>query len=175
MLELKVFKIARIKLIINIIVPTITWKPWKPVNIKKHEEYILSLIEKGENKYSKDCNPVKRIAKNKVIIKEIYKSFFFTASIIAIWAQVTDNPDNNKIKVFNRGIPKYEILIIPAGGQTAPSQIEGDKLLCKKAQKKEKNNITSEERNQIKDWYKLFWIIKVCSVSPSFIIFINHL
>jgi hypothetical protein len=44
-------------------VPINTWKPWKPVAIKKVEPYTLSEIENGEVTYSNTSNQVKIIAK----------------------------------------------------------------------------------------------------------------
>ena len=63
---------------------------------------------------------------------------------IATWETVTVKPEVSKIKVFIRGTPKGLNLLIPIGGHWQPSSILGDKLLWKKAQKKEKKNITSE-------------------------------
>ena len=62
------------------------------------------------------------------------------------WAQVTVIPEVNKIAVFSKGIWNG---VIPIGGQTAPSSIEVDKLLWKKAQKNETKNKTSDKINRI--------------------------
>lgn len=39
-----------------------------------------------------------------------------------------DIPDDNRIKVFNRGTPIGSNLTIPLGGQMVPISIDGDKL-----------------------------------------------
>jgi len=65
------------------------------------------------------------------------------------WAQVTDTPDERRIKVFNRGISKGLNGITPVGGHHIPTSRVGDKLLWKKAQKKEKKNKISEAINKI--------------------------
>lgn len=67
--------------------------------------------------------------------------------IIAWWDHVTLTPEDNKIIVFNKGTPKALNTLIPKGGQIEPSSILGDSLLLKKAQKKEKKNITSDKIN----------------------------
>jgi len=51
--------------------------------------------------------------------------------------------------VFSNGKCSGFNTLIPNGGQTEPSTILGDKLAWKKAQKKEKKNITSETINKI--------------------------
>jgi L-serine deaminase len=57
-------------------------------------------------------------------------------------------PDVNKIAVFNKGTSNGLIGTIPTGGHCDPSSIPGDNELWKKAQKKEKKNITSEVINR---------------------------
>jgi len=49
--------------------------------------------------------------------------------------------------VFNSGTEKGLRGSIPTGGQITPISTEGDKLLWKKAQKKEKKNNTSDTIN----------------------------
>ena len=51
--------------------------------------------------------------------------------------------------VFKRGTWKGFKGSIPRGGQTLPVSKQGDSLLWKKAQKKEKKNNTSEVINKI--------------------------
>lgn len=70
-------------------------------------------------------------------------------SIKLWWAQVTVTPEDKRIAVFNKGIWKGLKLWIFIGGQRFPSSIEGDKLLWKKAQKKEIKKNTSEIINKI--------------------------
>jgi len=47
---------------------------------------------------------------------------------IALCAQVTVTPEDNKIAVFNKGKAQGLMVWIPNGGQTAPIQIAGDTL-----------------------------------------------
>lgn len=70
-------------------------------------------------------------------------------SIKLWWAHVTVTPDANKIAVFKRGIWKGLKAIIPTGGQVIPNSIVGERLLWKKAQKKEIKKKISETINKI--------------------------
>ena len=70
-------------------------------------------------------------------------------SIKAWWAHVTLTPDLIKIIVLSRGIWKGLKGIILVGGHIAPISILGDKLLWKKAQKKERKKKISETINKI--------------------------
>ena len=72
------------------------------------------------------------------------------------------NKDNNKIKVFNKGTPKESNTGIPTGGQTDPISIDGAKLECKKAQKNEIKNITSDKINKDIPKRKPNWTLTVC-------------
>jgi hypothetical protein len=56
--------------------------------------------------------------------------------MIALWAQVTVTPDDNKITVFHSGKPQGFNVQILKGGQIKPTPIAGDKLQWKKPQKK---------------------------------------
>jgi len=51
---------------------------------------------------------------------------------------------------------------MPTGGQIEPNKIDGQIDERKKAQKKPKNNISSETKNNKKPRFKPFFIIKVC-------------
>jgi len=51
----------------------------------------------------------------------------------------------------------------PSGGQVKPNSIEGARLLWKKAQKKEKKNITSETINRIIPSRSLVITLDVCN------------
>jgi hypothetical protein len=62
---------------------------------------------------------------------------------------VTVTPDDRRMIVFSRGTLKGLKGVIPAGGQNKPISKFGDKLLWKKAQKKEKKNRTSDVINKI--------------------------
>jgi hypothetical protein len=68
---------------------------------------------------------------------------------VALCVQVIVIPDASKITVFSKGRAQGSIGDIPAGGQTQPIPTEGLRLQWKKAQKKEKKNITSEVINSI--------------------------
>lgn len=75
---------------------------------------------------------------------------------MALWAQVTVTPDDNKIIVFNKGNAQGLIVWIPNGGHTAPIQIDGETLEWKNAQKNPKKNIISETINKINPKRKPF-------------------
>jgi hypothetical protein len=64
-------------------------------------------------------------------------------------AQVKEAPEVSNKLVFKRGINHGLITSIPFGGHTQPISGAGLKLAWKKAQKKAKNNITSETMNKI--------------------------
>jgi hypothetical protein len=68
---------------------------------------------------------------------------------IALWLQVTEAPEVNKIKVFNNGTSQALKTAIPFGGKTPPISGVGAKAEWKKAQKKPKKNITSETIKRI--------------------------
>ena len=70
------------------------------------------------------------------------RSFFKSAAC----AQVTVQPDNNKIIVLIKGMSHALNVSIPAGGQTP---VSGYKEASKKAQKNARKNITSEAMNSI--------------------------
>jgi len=65
-------------------------------------------------------------------------------SIKAWCDQVTLTPDDNKIIVFIKGTFQGLKASTPIGGHEHPNSMLGESLLWKKAQKKEKKNITSE-------------------------------
>ena len=101
---------------------------------------------------------------------------FLSPDTILWWAQVTVAPELNSIAVFNNGTEKGFKGSIPAGGQHTPISTEGDKLLWKKAQKKEKKNSTSETINNKNPIFKpmttilLWYPWNVDSLTTSF----NH-
>ena len=92
---------------------------------------------------------------------------------IALWAQVTVTPDDNRIIVFHKGKPHGSKAEIPWGGQTQPIPIEGDKVQWKNAQKKLKKNIISDAINKAipnltPSWtLNVWWPSKVDSVTTS--------
>jgi hypothetical protein len=65
------------------------------------------------------------------------------------WAHVTVTPEETRIRVLRRGTSNGLNGIIPLGGHHTPISRVGDRLLWKKAQKKEKKNIISEVMNRI--------------------------
>jgi len=85
---------------------------------------------KGAIRYSLNCNEVNTTAKNNVIQKATTPSSYLFDKIEKC-AQVIDIPDNKRITVFNRGTPHGSNGCILTGGQTAPKNIEGDKLAAK--------------------------------------------
>jgi len=82
-------------------VPIKTWKPWKPVAIKKVDPYTLSLIVKGEVAYSKPWKLVKINAKA-IVANKAKIAWPFDPPIIASWATVIVAPEVNKITVFKK-------------------------------------------------------------------------
>jgi len=62
---------------------------------------------------------------------------------------VTLTPDESRMIVFISGTFQGSKASTPIGGHEHPNSIFGDKLLWKKAQKKERKNITSEVINNI--------------------------
>ena len=84
-------------------------------------------------------------------------------SISAWCAQVTLTPEESKIIVFIRGTLKGSKASIPIGGHKQPSSTLGDKLLWKKAQKKDIKNMTSEVINSIIPQRSPISTILVCS------------
>jgi len=83
-------------------------------------------------------------------------------SIKPWWAHVTVTPEANKIIVFKRGTWKGLNGITPWGGHCKPNSIVGERLLWKKAQKKEKKNNTSDVINRIIPHRNPFATINVC-------------
>lgn len=57
---------------------------------------------------------------------------------------MTDTPDESKIIVLRRGTWRGLKIEIPEGGHIIPISLIGERLLWKKAQKKEKKKRTSE-------------------------------
>ena len=65
------------------IVPTITWKPWKPVAIKNTDGYIPSVNPNGACIYSSAWKNVKEIP-NKTVNNKLCLGDFITASFFLI-------------------------------------------------------------------------------------------
>ena len=66
-------------------VPTKTWKPWKPVAMKKVEPKIPSEILKAALTYSKAWKPVKTVA-NKIVKTKPKTASFLLPAVIA-WCE----------------------------------------------------------------------------------------
>ena len=126
------------------VVPIITWVPWNPVATKKVVPKTLSAIVKGASIYSFPWRKVKYTP------RETVRKIAFMASVlererIAWWAQVTDTPDARRTAVLRRGTAKGLMGVMPVGGQVQPREQQGERLLWKKGQKKEKKNATSDK------------------------------
>jgi len=142
---------------------------------KKVEPKTESAMEKEVSKYSITCKSVKK-APSKTVKVRPFKAWSLLPLTILWWAQVTVAPELNKTAVFNKGIPKGFKAWTPLGGHITPISTEGDKLLWKNAQKKEKKNKISETIKSINPIFNplivaIVWKpIKVLSLTTSF----NH-
>lgn len=124
---------------------------------KKVEPYTESAMQKGASTYSKACNAVNIKPRNTVKLNPLIDSSL--SPLTMLWcAHVTVAPELSKIAVFNSGTEKGLRGSIPRGGQHTPISIAGDKLLWKKAQKKETKNKTSETINSKKPIFKPFTV-----------------
>ena len=72
------------------------------------------------------------------------------------------NPEERRIIVFVKGTFQGLNASTPIGGQEQPNSILGERLLWKKAQKKEKKNITSEVMKSIIPHRSPISTISVC-------------
>ena len=102
-----------------------------------------SATVKGASTYSTACNIVNTTPSKTVKTRPKIASLLCPL-IILWWAQVTVAPELKRIAVFKRGTENGLRGSIPKGGHATPISIEGDKLLWKKAQKKEKKKKISE-------------------------------
>ena len=101
---------------------------------------------KGASTYSIICKLVKVKPKKTVIAR--LKIASVLCPLIILWcAQVTVAPELKSITVFRRGTENGSRGLTPIGGHITPISTEGDKLLWKKAQKKEKKKRTSDTIN----------------------------
>jgi hypothetical protein len=83
-------------------------------------------------------------------------------SIKAWWDQVTLTPEESKIIVFISGTFHGLNASTPKGGHEHPNSTLGERLLWKKAQKKEKKNITSDVIKSIIPQRRPLSTISVC-------------
>ena len=132
-------------------------------------------MENGASIYSTAWRKVKKAPK-KIVKAKLFNAWSLLPHTMLWWAQVTVAPELNKIAVFSKGTPNGFSACMPCGGHITPISTEGDKLLWKKAQKKEKKNNTSETIKSINPIFKPFIVatvwnpIKVLSRTTSF----NH-
>lgn len=103
--------------------------------------------------YSKACRAVKIKPKKTVKLKPFTASSLSPLTILW-WAHVTVAPELNKIAVLNNGTENGFKGSIPLGGHIIPISTEGDKLLWKKAQKKDTKNRISDTINKTKPIFK---------------------
>ena len=116
--------------------------------MKNVEPYTPSEIVKEASTYSYAWRAVKATAKIRVRNNPIFAASFRPARIS--WcAHVTVAPDESSITVLSKGTPHGSNGLILVGGQIEPISIAGERLEWKKAQKKAKENITSETINRI--------------------------
>ena len=134
------------------IVPIVTWSPWNPVVTKKVVPktlsfqwkvipYLYSIIWQNKNTVPKRTVTNKCLAKKRDSVRFTYLKRARCAKVIAT------PEDNNKI-VLTKGNPQTSKDWILFGGQMLPTEIDGDKLTWKKAQKNAKKNITSDTINR---------------------------
>lgn len=83
--------------------------------------------------------------------------------MIAWWDHEIVNPDEIRIRVFNKGISKGLKVEIPLGGQIRPISILGDNLAWKNLQKNPRKKNTSEVINKIMPQRNPIVTLKVCN------------
>lgn len=99
--------------------------------------------------YSKYCNQLNKIPKLIAIYNPLTTIDLYPATI-ALCAATRATPEVNKTIVLTKGNikgSKVSSNLIPSGGQTPPTAIDGERLAWKNAQKNGKNNIASDARN----------------------------
>jgi len=141
-------RLRRISEIIRKVDPIKTCNPWNPVAIKKVDPKLESAIVNGASLYSKAWSMVNRIPRVTVMVKDTTLACAFEVRI-AWWHHVTETPDDNKIRVFRRGMFIGSNGMIAAGGHLWPNSTLGEILLWKNAQKNDKKNSTSDVINKI--------------------------
>jgi len=116
------------------IVPIITCKPWKPVEKKKEDPYIPSLIVKVDTIYSIDWSPVNTNAA--ITVNNAPDNPSFLPPFIKKWCEkVTVAPLVNNIIVLTNGNSKGSIESMPKAGYKPPNSKIGAIALCKYPQK----------------------------------------
>lgn len=89
---------------INLMVPTVTWKPWKPVKAKKLEPKTPSLIEKTALLYSTNWQ-TRKITPNKIDNNTPLLAVLKSPDPSEWWPHVTVTPEDNNNTVLSNGIP----------------------------------------------------------------------
>ena len=98
---------------------------------------------KEASQYSYACSAVNQAPSNTVIIRDCHASF--PSPFRSLWCdQVRETPEERRMAVFRRGTPQGCIGVIPVGGHVIPISAVGERALWKKAQKKLKKNMTSD-------------------------------
>ena len=105
--------LERISQLSSILLPTKTWKPWKPVVTKK----ILPKTESAKlylsSKYSKVWTPRKPKPHTSVRSSQTFQCLCIPRRW---WATVTLIPEVRRRSVFSRGMPQGLQVITPIGG-----------------------------------------------------------
>lgn len=128
--------------------PTITWKPWKPVDIKKTDPKTESEILNPAILYSKYWS-LKKYKPNPQVNPNEPTALFQSSFKILWWHKVILTPDANNTTVFNKGTAKGFKGETPIGGHAVPKSATGFNLEWKKAQKKDKKKKISLTINKI--------------------------
>src|SRR6516162_5798314 len=128
-------------------VPTITWKPWKPVARKKVEGYTPPPTNlNGASEYSIAWHRVK-LMPSRIVRPSPTTSVLLSRSSRPWCAQVIVVPDNSRIMVLRNGTWNGSKVWMVDGGHTVwplPCT-SGNSAKLKNAQKKPTKNITSDE------------------------------
>jgi hypothetical protein len=110
------------------------------------QEYILSSKLKVASKYSRPCKITKKKPKA-IVTAKASKASEYKPKLVALCAHVMENPEIINNMVLKKGNANTGIGSIPAGGHEVEKIIDGLKEAWKKAQKKPKNNIISDNIN----------------------------
>ena len=130
--------------------------------MKNVDPYLESAILKDASKYSVAWINVKYTPKVKVKKRE-ENAWEWFISISLWWDHVILTPEDKRIMVLRSGTLKGLNTSIPVGGQILPNSMLGANLLWKKAQKKDKKNMTSDKINKIMPHRNPFSTIRVWS------------
>jgi len=117
------------------VLPIKTWRPWKPVAIKKVDPNTESDKEKDASIYSNPCN-IENITPKEIVKYKDRRLFCLLLLKIEWWHQVTVTPEEIKSKVLSKGMFIGLKGTTLRGGQTWPNSKVGEILLWKKRPKK---------------------------------------